>query len=195
MRQESEIFTTTIIFSKRTIRITTNMVGPHNFFFVFLLEDFLIFFFFFTIVPLPRSLSRVLHFRPVSFLSANTRTPQILQIVQSTSFLFGRRPLGVRPRFFTWRGWCSWRRCFLLAELRRQNGTLLSLPISPLQVKQHKRSTDNMTVSSIRADLQSSQTITDCHRSTGNVCRSSRGGSQTRERHRESVQTLDPVAS
>ena len=38
MRQEPEIFTTTsffFFFLKRTIRITTNMVGPHNLFFVF----------------------------------------------------------------------------------------------------------------------------------------------------------------
>lgn len=50
MRQEPEIFTTTtfFFFLKRTIRITTNMVGPHNLFFVFLFEDlFYLFIYFF----------------------------------------------------------------------------------------------------------------------------------------------------
>lgn len=105
MRQESEIFTTTTFFFKRTIRITTNMVGPHNFFFCvsFWRLVLIIIIFYLSGRHPPASSPIVLTCAPFRFwavqacslLSVNIKTPQmcwfslsVVPILQSASFLF-----------------------------------------------------------------------------------------------------------
>lgn len=161
MRQEPEIFTTTtfFFFLKRTIRITTNMVGPHNLFFVFLFEDLFYLFIYFFPGYHPVASSRFVRWfwlvirsgfrrRSSRFAAVckHKNTTRVASVRQSFRLFrappFLSRALTTSPSesdrapvkcpvtsscwrrcFFTWRGWCSWRRCFLSAALRKEKQT------------------------------------------------------------------------
>lgn len=177
------------------------MVGPHNFFFVFLLEDFLIFFFFspssrflavsrgfFTSDPFPFCLQTQEHHRSFRLF----RAPRFCSddVPSECDQGFSHGVVGVADV-----GVFCWRSCGDKMEpyfhfpsvLCRLNNTKGQQTTWQFQVSEQ-----------IYRAAKLLQTVIDPPGTSaprsGCRSRSSRGGSHTRERHRESVQTLDPVA-